>query len=433
MLTIFNSELYRRSEWKKFLNRIFGKDISTLSSLNDVPSDGKTYGVNNAVWTEIISSNVTKVGSGETYTTIRAAQLAGYKNIELTSDVTETVSFALIVGTIISSAPGIAKCNINMATRSITASTACIFSNINFTFSYSGTGALFSNHTSDPLPIFNNVEFINNSTIADAFIASRGIFNNCKVTLPNYSYCGFGGSANNFIGTIDTLTITGGGASCQYVIFNSNTIDLDMSLKNITMLGTYGTTALRIRNLDTLISDATFGIRLMGNLSNVTPRSLNGNSGISVESYGDRKSRIVNAQLAGISNYNTASAASLTNCFINSALTLDTNETNLSFSNCTFLLAVSDTVGDIHFSNCLFTTTLSLGATKSIVNGCRIITSCTVTGDNNILNSNIVGNSGTGTITFNAGGDNNICMGNQTDVAIVNSGTGNQLGTNVVF
>lgn len=79
---------------------------------------------------------------------------------------------------------------------------------------------------------------------------------------------------------------------------------------------------------------------------------------------------------------------------------------------------------------------LSSGGDQNIITNSQFAGTCTIASDYNTINGCRIGavaGGGANTITINSGADNNIVIGNKTDAAISDSGTGTVLANNTVY
>lgn len=401
-------------------------------------------------------ATVGSIGTGAQFLTIANAISAGKKTIFVKEGtVTETANLSLGNDVTIFG-ENRDNCIINMQTFQLTLGNNVNISHLTIQSSRDATTAAVLLNDIDPS--FDDVRFewthVGNPTNASVFVsdvsatAATNIFiSNCIFeyggNFANETYMFRILTASNNVNMINCTFINGGSNVGLMSLAGSNSVFTNLSSDStpasnaISVSGndytfvncrgvsyTFSGTDSRIvggnisasstMGADTIISDCDIAGTLAGGGSNKISNSIIATLTFGASSSG---SQIDNCEIGTINDNAAANHKILTNCSITNAYTI---------------------AGDYdQYIGCYFLNNLIIGAgtIRGILSGCIIIGSVTASGDGWLISATRVGadaGGGANTISFDAGGDNNVVSDCFVDVAISDSGAGNVI-TSVVY
>lgn len=363
---------------------------------------------------------------GADFTTLKGALDAGRWSIYVTDNTTETANIPTPIGGFSLFIPD--GLSIGMGAYKFTfTSTEYIYIRSNgggiISYSYGSTAQLFQCEAYPySTQYIEKVYFDNTSTAAFCYV-SRGIqkFRDVIFTLPNINNAGINVVTSG--SSFDGIQFYGGGPLC-YKAFTSNS-GLDFTVSNMKFTGTFksdiNAMVVDCQSLDAVYNNIIFEtndifVILSGIWSLVNVKS--GVIGIIMPT----NSKLSHARL-GASTIDIGSNYRLTLMDVTTTGLVDMTDSG-SYRN--------------KFIGCKFSTALSLSSAYNKFIGCDFYGGVLVNsgGNNNVFQGNRIGadnGSGSLTLTFASGANNNVAIGNQSDVAIVDSGTGNEVAYNAVY
>lgn len=369
------------------------------------------------------------VGTGGDYATLSAAFSAGNLNIKAISDITLTGDISIPANTCIFT-DSMDTYTLNCGNYQISMGFNAKFDGLNFRRDITSARLLFVGTGTNTEFSVKNVAFfyivVVNSTSGYIEIADIGNFENIIVSFSgnSNSYFGFGGSAS-FSGKLKKISIGYGLQTYCCGIYNNSATDIH----DVTLTDAGANSFARFYTAKGIYCNSSnILVTIEGDL--VSPDGIYRNSIPSLQLSPSYDSKI---EKCDITNYSVSYATvqiHFINCNFGSNINLNgTYQAKNKFTACKFGGTVAAAITGLRFLLCTFSGAITFSSTKCALIGAIADTiALTVSGDNNIISSNVLLS-----ITFNAGGDNNTCSGNQTDSAITNNGTGNQLSANAVF
>lgn len=308
------------------------------------------------------------------YATIQLALAASQYNIQLITDVTETVGWGTHTGKVITIIGDVQERTINMSVANT--GVYNIYAN-NVKFSITGTNTIFKNNTS----IYIQKGTLQGDSSANVFLSTGCL------------------SANNLTintGTNGTFTISSLNNINNLVInFQSAVQNCLIAVNNglINYLSITGTGNSALEG----------GLRLSGNVT--INHFANTSSGTYPLTFAGTNSKILSSSGTGFNIY--ATAATMTGSFLNKCtiITATIVDANIVFNNCTITTLTPSVLAVFkNFTNNTVTNNCTLSLNDNEINGCTFSGNLIVSGDNNNFSNTRI----TGTLTINSGADGNI-------------------------
>jgi len=335
-----------------------------------------------------------KVGSGETFTTVRAALIGGSspRKIIINTDVTETIDWSLS-GTnwwvFQGAGNNEARPKITFGTTQIdyiATNSTLEFRNLELDFTYTVLTLFINAAFNGNQVIFDNCIINNNSTIADCRIVEQSnllVMKDCIVNLPNVSG---GGIYDMQTARVVNTEFVGGGALCEDAIELTSNMTLG-TFSGLEFSGTYNASGVALNTVNSgaiglywdniYISSSSATEYQFEGTFNGGFLNIFGNYNLSTGKFSDIDFQGGDIELA-------AGHLGFSNCK-NMKITTWTAGAGSRFSGCNFSGVIQATFDDLIFSGCYFGNVIQVAGSDNILSGCRLGNLFTDNGTNTII------------------------------------------------